>query len=148
MLGLRFVHRRGDAAMIAAAGSARAKLEAVAPDAFSPRRVLAEPLLVGPASPAPSDRLAAAREALAQERKLAIDYEDSAGAVTSRTIWPVAIGWFDEVEVVAAWCETKAAFRPFRIDRLRSTRLIDERPGIPRYRLLADYRALEPGIAM
>lgn len=148
MLGLRFVLRRGDAAMIAGAASARAKLEAVAPDAFSSIRSIGEPLLVGPAAHPVGDHLALARDALARERKLAISYADRAGAVTIRTIWPIAIGWFDDVEMIAAWCETREAFRHFRVDRLQTIRLVDERPAVGRARLLADYRALEPDIVM
>lgn len=148
MLGLRFVLRRGDAALIAAAQSARGKLAAVTPNRFSASDELAAPLLVGPSH---SDRvqiLELVREALFRERKLAIEYVDAAGSESRRTIWPLAIGWFDECEILAAWCEMRGAFRHFRVDGLRQVHIIDERPSVARHELLSRYRKIERGIEL
>jgi len=148
MLGLRFVLRRGDDALVTAARSARGKLAAVARQHFSVADDLAAPLLVGPQDSRRVQTLQSLREAISRERKLAIDYVDTAASVSSRTIWPLAIGWFDECEVLAAWCETRAAFRHFRIDRLRRVHIVDERPAIPRNKLFSRYRKLERGIEL
>jgi predicted DNA-binding transcriptional regulator YafY len=50
--------------------------------------------------------------------KLGIDYCDLQGNVTQRTIWPLALGYFDHVRMLAAWCETRQDFRHFRTDRI------------------------------
>ncbi|MBE7183822.1 MAG: YafY family transcriptional regulator [Methylobacterium mesophilicum] len=148
MLGLRFVLRRGDALLSEAAASARAKLAAVAPHRFTEAQSLAVPLLVGPPSPPHSDTLQTVRQSLASERKLLLVYKDATGTQSSRIVWPVALGWFDDVEMLAAWCETRLAFRHFRVDRMALAEIVDERPPRARAHLLADYRAIEPHIVL
>lgn len=148
MLGLRFVLRRGDSAQGAAAEAARAKLAAVTPEQFSVAEQLAAPLLVGPSPPAKGQTLERVRGALMRERKLAIEYIDAAGVRSRRMTWPVALGWFEDSEMLAAWCEYRNAFRHFRIDRLAHAQIVDERPPVPRSRLLARYKETEPGIEL
>ena len=43
-------------------------------------------------------------------------------AATERVVWPVAVGFFDAVMMLAAWCETREAFRHFRLDRMAARR--------------------------
>lgn len=59
--------------------------------------------------------------------KLDIAYEDERGALTERTVRPLALAFFGPVWVMTAWCELRDDFRNFRIDRI--TRLTDL--GIP-----------------
>jgi len=43
---------------------------------------------------------------------------------------PIAIVYFDDARVLAAWCERRSAFRHFRVDRLQLTTVLEERyPG-------------------
>lgn len=58
------------------------------------------------------------RAAIRKEHKVIISYRDSDGAGTQRTIWPLLIGFFDRVLVVAAWCELRQDYRGFRVDRI------------------------------
>ena len=148
LLGLRFVLQRGDDALVTAARSARGKLAAVTPRHFSAADDLGAPLLVGPERSKRVQTLEAVRDAVSRERKLAIDYVDMSASLSSRTIWPLAIGWFDECEILAAWCEMRAAFRHFRVDRLQRVDIVDERPAVPRNILLSRYRKLEQGIEL
>jgi predicted DNA-binding transcriptional regulator YafY len=70
------------------------------------------------------------RDAIRRQRKVAISYEDAQGALSDRTIWPIAIVYFDDVRIVAAWCEDRSAFRHFRVDRLRVRATLEDRyPG-------------------
>ena len=91
------------------------------------------PTLVAPASV--SERVdppqtALLRDAIRRQRKVAISYEDAQGALSDRTIWPIAIVYFDDVRIVAAWCEERSAFRPFRVDRVRVRATLEDRyPG-------------------
>ena len=86
------------------------------------------------------------RQALARERKLAFAYADKAGCGSNRVVWPVAVGFFDEVLMLAAWCETRQAFRHFRLDRMTRIAVVDERPPRARRALFKDWQRAE-GIA-
>ncbi|WP_440641374.1 helix-turn-helix transcriptional regulator [Bradyrhizobium sp. PUT101] len=75
-------------------------------------------------------QVALLRDTIRRQRKVAISYEDAHGSLSDRTIWPIAIVYFDEVRVLAAWCEHRSAFRHFRVDRLHLRTILDERyPG-------------------
>jgi predicted DNA-binding transcriptional regulator YafY len=45
--------------------------------------------------------------------------------------------------MLAAWCETRAAFRHFRLDRMAQVAILDERPPKARRSLLRDWRRAE-----
>lgn len=148
MLGLRFVERRGDAALAEAARSARGKLAATSPILFGEEAAWSSPLVVGPPPTEEGFISAAVRKALSGDRKLRLDYVDANGRTSQRVVWPVVLGFFDGAEVLAAWCERRNAFRHFRLDRIRAVVTLDVKPPKPRRRLLADYRAIEPGVAL
>lgn len=144
VLGTRWVAQRGDARLKLAARNVRAKISAVLPDDL--REAFEDSsLLVGPPDvPAAGDEeLPAIREAIRLEHVLRIEYRDLDGRRTKRTIWPFALGFFDRVRVVAAWCELRRGYRHFRTDRILSI----ERPGTryPRRRraMLAEWRERE-----
>jgi predicted DNA-binding transcriptional regulator YafY len=48
------------------------------------------------------------------------------GTASTRCVWPVALGYFEQIRVLAAWCELRAGFRHFRADRIDDVRLLDE----------------------
>jgi predicted DNA-binding transcriptional regulator YafY len=141
VLGSRWVARRSDdRSLAAAARDALAKIAAVLPDGLR-REVDAATLLVGPEAPH-IDAVDAAlvREAIRRERKLVIAYRDAGGQRTSRTIWPFALGFFDRARVVVAWCETRAGFRHFRLDRVGALEATATRYPRGRAALLAEWR--------
>jgi predicted DNA-binding transcriptional regulator YafY len=155
VLGSRWVADRGDARLGAAATNALAKIAAVLP-ADLREGLDASGLLVGPAAgdaagasaaaAAGTRELAAIRDAIRRERKLAIVYRDGAGAETRRWIWPLALGYFDRVRVVVAWCELRQAFRHFRTDRIAALTASEARYPRRRQTLLQAWRTQE-GIA-
>jgi predicted DNA-binding transcriptional regulator YafY len=149
LLGLRFVIRRGDAALARSAASAQAKLAAVAPRAFGDGASSGPPLLVGPGAAAPTEaRLGELRRALDEARIVELSYRDARSRASLRRVWPVALGWFDNVELLAGWCESRGAYRHFRVDRIGACRVLDEHPPRDRRVMLAEYRRLEPGIQL
>ena len=83
------------------------------------------------------------REALGAERKLKLAYRDKEGRESERVVWPVALGFFDHARMLAAWCETREAFRHFRLDRMAAVAVLDERPPKARRTLLIDWRRAE-----
>ncbi len=144
-LGLRFVMRRGDARLKAAARSAAAKVGSVLP-ASTGAAAAGNGLVVAPSGSGASERLGEAREALAAERKLRLRYRDGRGASSERVVWPVALGFFDAAEILVAWCETRRAFRHFRLDRVEALERLDEPLPSARRTLFARWRAIETGV--
>jgi predicted DNA-binding transcriptional regulator YafY len=142
VLGSRWVANRADAALGAAARNALAKIAAVLPQDLKVS-LDASSLLVGPAQTiaAGDAELPVIRQAIRTERKLRIGYVDASGRNSKRTIWPFALGFFDRVRVVAAWCETREGFRHFRTDRISKVQLADKRYPRRRAVLLKEWRA-------
>lgn len=142
ILGLRLVAERGDPGLERAAADALAKITAVLPDEMEDV-ALTSGLLAGPGrSPAPAC-LAGIRQALRAEHKMRLRYTDKKGAATDRVVWPVALGFFDAAEVLAAWCETRQGFRHFRLDRIAAVEPSVQRYPKRRRILLAEWRLLE-----
>ena len=147
VLGLQWSARQGDAPLEAAAIDALAKISAVLP---TPARVALETtgLLVpgrAAASGQGSAHLPVIRRAIRDERKLHLAYTDLKGHESERVVWPVALGFFERVRVLVAWCELRTGFRHFRADLIRDVTRLEE--AMPRRRgaLLSEWRA-EMGI--
>jgi predicted DNA-binding transcriptional regulator YafY len=110
-VGLSMIARTGDRALERAALRAMQKLSAAT--------TLSEALFSSNWGAAPSEvDLGDVRTAIRQEIKLALHYRDVEGDVTQRTIRPIAIVYYSDVVVVAAWCEMRNDFRHFRADRM------------------------------
>ena len=144
VLGGRWVEEHGDERLAGAAREAVEKIAAVLPDGL--RRTLdGTGLLVarareaGPANP----HMATIRAALREECKLIIDYRDEAGQTSRRTVWPVALGFFERIRMLAAWCELRQGFRHFRLDRIAALERTQERYPRHRRALLQEWRASE-----
>ncbi len=143
-LGARWVEGRADEALTRAAKDALAKIVAVLP----PERAVAMDwprLLAGGSRAGEAERAAlrVTRKAMAEERKLGFAYADKGGQRTERVVWPVAVGFFDSVMMLAAWCEAREAFRHFRLDRMDGVEVLPMRMPKPRRSLLRDWRRLE-----
>ncbi len=139
-LGLRWISRQTDPALDQAARQALAKIAAVLPAELR-EKLDDEALLVVPRrTPPPAVDLALLRQALAEERKLAIVYADANGATSQRIVWPVALGFFETTRILAAWCEMREGFRHFRTDRLLAANLLAARPPRRRAALMKAWR--------
>jgi predicted DNA-binding transcriptional regulator YafY len=143
VLGSRWVAKQADARLSAAASDALAKVAAVLP--VDLRESLdASTLLVGPhATAADSVDLGVLRKAIRAERKLELTYQDGGGAGTRRTVWPFALGYFDRVRVLVAWCELRQDFRHFRTDRMSDLAATDMRYPRRRPVLLKEWRDIQ-----
>ncbi|EPX56384.1 Transcriptional regulator, DeoR family [Cystobacter fuscus DSM 2262] len=141
VLGSRWVAHRADDRLGLAARDALAKIAAVLPEDLRDD-LESSTLLVGPGEPlvAGDLDLGTVRRAIREERKLVITYRDLKEAESTRTIWPFALGFFDRVRVIVAWCELRQGFRHFRADRL--TTLTPSQTRYPRRRqaLLREWR--------
>ncbi|MBA8901354.1 YafY family protein [Phyllobacterium sp. P30BS-XVII] len=147
VLGSRWVAKQPDNRLSTAARDALNKIAAVLPDDLR-ESVDASALLVGPSESSTTDGidLASVRKAIRSERKLDITYRDSNGSQSSRLIWPFALGFFEKVRVIVAWCELRQDFRHFRTDRLSRLEPTDIRYPRRRQVLLKEWRDTQ-GIA-
>jgi predicted DNA-binding transcriptional regulator YafY len=144
VLGSRWVGSRGDDRLGAAARNALAKIAAVLP-ADLREDLDASTLLVGSSDAIARDTidLGLIRKAIRAERKLSLLYSDAQGIASERIVWPFALGFFDRVRVVVAWCELRQDFRHFRADRIASLTTLENRYPRRRQVLLKEWRAVE-----
>lgn len=144
VLGLRLTVEHGDEALGRASAEVVAKLRAVLPRDL---RTLFEEtaLLAGPARERPPERidLGDVRRTIREQRKATIDYVDDKGGQTTRTVWPLGLGYFERSRVLIAWCESRQDFRSFRTDRI--ARWVPLATRLPRSRvvLLREWRERE-----
>ena len=143
VLGSRWVSERADGTLGKAARNLLAKIGAVLPDDLKDG-IEASGLLIGPGEPiaAGDTELAAIRQAIRAGRKLRIAYADEGGNTTERTIWPIALAFYDKVRVVVGWCELRSGYRHFRTDRMTMIEVTPERYPRRRATLLKEWRAL------
>ncbi len=126
MLGARMLDGRVDQSLSRAAKDAVAKIATVIPKdlrevlidtpLFAPQIVDAQKLAIDPIS---------IRQSLRSESQVAITYEDLKGVISTRTIWPILISFFQGSTVLAAWCTLRNDFRSFRIDRISIYQILD-----------------------
>ncbi|WP_150810953.1 helix-turn-helix transcriptional regulator [Pandoraea sputorum] len=141
VLGSRWVAKRTDGALADAAANALAKIAAVLPSDLR-TSLEASTLLIGPGDPLPPMivDLTDIREAIRAERKLHLSYRDEAGRLSERVVWPFALGFFDRVRMILAWCELRDDFRSFRADRIEAMTVADTRYPRGRRTLLKAWR--------
>jgi predicted DNA-binding transcriptional regulator YafY len=121
VLGSRWVAARGDDKLARSARDALAKIRAVVPPALRDE-LDASTLLIGPspgrAATDDDSRLELIRRAIRAGRKLTLTYQDGNGKPSARTLRPFALGYFEHVRVLVAWCELRQDYRSFRTDRI------------------------------
>lgn len=144
VLGSCWVADRGDSRLGTAAKNALTKISAVLPENL--RYTLdTSALLVGPSRSFVLDPidLSVIRQSIRRERKIFIHYCDLKQQHSYRTVWPFALGYFDHVRVLVAWCEMRIGFRHFRTDRITEFQITDERYPKRRQILLKEWRIQE-----
>lgn len=144
VLGSRWVAKRTDGQLSAAAKNALAKIAAVLPEDLR-LSLESSTLLVGPPDNALTGEtfLPQIRQAIRGERKLEIVYRSLKNEESRRIIWPFALGYFDLVHVLVAWCESRQGFRHFRTDCIIALTEAEARYPKRRQRLLKEWRDQE-----
>lgn len=79
------------------------------------------------------------REAVQSRHKLRVSYRDLSGQASERVLWPLGCFYWGAVWTLGAWCESRQAFRSFRIDRMQAVTTLDERFAHEEGRTLADF---------
>lgn len=123
VVGLELLRRTGDKGLQAAAQRVTAKIADVLPDPGEAD--MADGRFVvsrfGAPEPMAAD-MGMLRTAVRDDRQLVIDYRDEKGDVTHRMVLPLAVIYYTEVTVLAAWCELREDFRHFRADQIVTCR--------------------------
>lgn len=133
VLGLRGLIYGPDSEMAATARDASAKIAAVLPKARRDEMDSIGLFVIPRSGDAPEDRvLGALRRALRQERQVWLAYRDKSGTLSERTVWPVALGYFDRHQTLVAWCTLRQDYRSFRIDGMASVEVLDQALPEPR----------------
>ena len=142
-VGARLLKRVKDPALQQAADSVLAKVSVVVPEGLRPHIADAH-VYVSPGMAADADGadLAEIRAAIRDSRKLYIAYADAAGRRTNRVVWPIAMAYYVDVTLVGAWCELRADYRNFRIERIQSSKVLDEHFDQDNGRLFREWSAL------
>ena len=116
-VGLQLLTRTGDRDLQAAARRVVAKVAAVLPelraDELDDGRFVVSSFGASTAAD-----LGVLRSAVRDHRRLAIVYRDEREQLTERNCLPLAVIYYIEVTVLAAWCELRDDFRHFRADRI------------------------------
>lgn len=138
VLGARWVEAQPDVELSSAARNALGKIATASPEDLRDRisdTGLWPVRVSGERAALPL--MALARKAMRTERALRIDYEDEKGNGSVRDIWPVQIAFYENKQIIAAWCTLREAFRHFRTERIVSAELTEARYG-RRRAVLAD----------
>jgi predicted DNA-binding transcriptional regulator YafY len=141
ILGAQWVTGRADKALSRAASDLIAKIGAVIPEHLRP--LVLDPALTSPNwRPVQPDSIdmGRMRAAIHAQTKVAVRYSNLKEESTARTIWPIAVSYFEAVRVIVAWCELRASFRNFRTDRVLEAQFLADRYPTPRVRLLAAWK--------
>ncbi len=143
VLGSRWVNRSAEPRLAGAAADALAKIAAVLP-AEMRETIESATLLVGPKR-ANEDKadVALIRKAIRTERILELHYSDEHGRISLRRVWPFALGYFEHIRMVMAWCELRRGFRHFRTDRIIDMTQHEERYPRRRTALMKEWREAE-----
>lgn len=146
VLGAAWVAQRGDDALARGARDLVAKLSEAVPDHL--RTVLLDSGLK-PMSFKKNENesfdVSGIRGAIRDRKKMSIRYSDAGGKVSERVIWPIFIGYSEDVRLVAAHCELRDDFRHFRTDRMHAGLVLDDRvpepiPALRKRWLARDHR--------
>lgn len=142
-VGARLVRRLKDPKLQMAADAVLAKVTVVVPERLS-RHIADTPVYVSPgmAAEAEGADLAEIRAAIRDSAKLYISYADEQGRRTNRVIWPIAMAYYVDVTLVGAWCELRGDYRNFRVERIQSSKVLDEHFDQQGGRLFREWSAL------
>ena len=139
-LGARMVHAWGDHELASASESALERLESVLPEPL--RQVVASSPIFAPdwgRRREMVERLPLIRQAIGERRRLHFDYTRADGEESERTVRPLALYFWGNKWTVAGWCETRAAYRSFRPDRMGALAMqsgtfdVDAEPNLEGY---------------
>ncbi|HLQ18712.1 MAG TPA: YafY family protein, partial [Tabrizicola sp.] len=141
-LGLQLVTRGADPSLTRAADSLLGKITAVVParllDGFGQETWV----FPGAEAMAAARHLPALRRAIRLRERVVISYATGTGVPSDRPVRPLVLEFWGRVWTLAAWCEARAGFRSFRVDRIGTLHPTGETFADEPGTTLADWRRL------
>jgi len=144
LLGADWIAKQANGEFSEVAKNAIAKISAVLPADHSAKRsedIMRVASIIE--VPELTTELSYIRHAIKHQCKAVIDYQDAQGNSSSRIIWPILIGLFQYHYVLVAWCETREAFRNFRLDRIEHWQTLEQKYRRDRRDLLKKWQQIE-----
>lgn len=128
-LGARMVKQWADASLGEAAERALLRINSVLPRQLRESQAKDALLVPGRRSAAPEmvAPLAQLRPCINGNLKVSIDYIRRDGRTSTRIVWPLGLMFWGPSWTLGAWCEMRKDFRSFRLDRIKSMRVTEER---------------------
>ena len=144
IVGAQLVRRTGDSGLQDAAATVLSKVTTILPDTLR-QYSLDAPFFVSSFGAKTSDvvNLAEIRDAIRSARKIKISYEDEYGRQSQRIILPIAVAYYVQVTLIAAWCELRSGYRHFRTDRIIALEWLDDTFSAEQPFLLKNWLALQ-----
>lgn len=143
-VGARLVRRLRDPGLQKAANSVLDKVTMALPGALR-GGLTAAPFFVsdGDAETPKGVDLSELRRAIRETRKVRITYCDAHAQRSDRTVWPVAMAYYVDVTLLGAWCELRSGFRHFRVERIITSAILDDRFSTDDGKLMERWFALQ-----
>jgi predicted DNA-binding transcriptional regulator YafY len=145
-LGIAMVKASADEAIATAAQDLLLKIEAVLPS-HAPRFGYnwGHAVFVQALNAHSKLALATIRRALKGSLKLSISYEKPGEEPITRVVWPLQTEFWGKSWTLTAWCELRADFRVFRIDRITFCTALEYRFVPSKGQRLEDYlKSIQP----
>jgi predicted DNA-binding transcriptional regulator YafY len=141
VLGLRTMIYGSDAEMSAAGRDALSKIAAILP---ADRRAEMDAVGLFAMPPRGGEgqdrRLADLRQAVRDERQVELAYRDLKGVPSRRVVYPLALGYYEDRQVLVAWCTLRQDYRRFRIDGMETVAVLSDPLPQPRRTLFHRWR--------
>ena len=120
VVGLALLERTGDRDLVRAADRAAAKIADVLPETGPDAPVPASHLRVSTWTgvPAASVQPGTLRRHIREHAEIRLTYIDPQGQRSVRAVKPLALIYYVDAVVLAAWCGLRGDFRHFRVDRI------------------------------
>jgi predicted DNA-binding transcriptional regulator YafY len=128
VFGLAVAEEWGDQSIATAARSLRDKINASLPASL--RVILAETRIVAPSDHRGPDIMVEhteIRRCIRDRIVLDINYSDQTGRASNRSVWPLGLVFFGKIWMLGCWCESRDAYRFFRLDRIEKLTILARR---------------------
>lgn len=140
MLGASWVLNNGDPDIQRAAADILSKVEAVLPN--DRRGLMQKARQVVPkidTAPEIKIHMPTVRQSIRNHSKVKTEYVREDGTPSVRVLYPLVTVFFQNIQLLVAWCELRQSFRNFRMDRFESYTPLDETFSARIFEELDDY---------
>jgi len=139
-LGMDIVTKAADKELANAARSLNAKIDAVLPaDRAAPATGWGFAVYPFEDAAKGFKHMPILRGAIRTQRKVQITYKNGANDPSVRLIRPLQLEYWGRVWTLTSWCELRADFRVFRVDRMQDVAVLTSQFGDDAGKTLSDY---------